>query len=116
MKLKELRQKAHKTQKEMAEMLNMSQTGYNGYEIGRSEPDIETLKKLSKIFMVSIDELVENGKFNPYDKNNLSMEHQDTINKIEKLSKEHCQRVDDFITGLLISEETKNKKDNKWTQ
>ncbi len=38
----------------------MSQITISSWEIGITEPDIENLKKLSKLFGVSIDVLVEN--------------------------------------------------------
>lgn len=38
----------------------MSQTGYNSYEIGKSEPNIDTLKKLSRYYNEPIDYMVDN--------------------------------------------------------
>lgn len=49
------------TQREVADILKIHRTTYAYYETGRSNPDLETLSVLSRIFGVSIDFLV-NGK------------------------------------------------------
>lgn len=59
--LKVLRKKMSLTQTELAEKLNMSQKAISHYERGDSEPDIDTLIKLSDILLVPIDVLV--GKY-----------------------------------------------------
>lgn len=61
-KLREIRKKRGMTQEEMAKALNVSAVGYGNYERGRNEPDIATLKKMSAVLNVSIDELLENNR------------------------------------------------------
>lgn len=56
--LKELREEQGKTQKELAEDLHISQVTYSNYELGKREPNIETLIALANYFRVSIDFLV----------------------------------------------------------
>lgn len=63
-KLRELRTKKKLTQKELSEKLGLSKNAVCEYEKGRSEPSIETLIKLSRIFEVSLDYLVEIPTFN----------------------------------------------------
>ena len=46
------------TQKEIAEKLNVVESCYANWEQGRTEPNISMLRKLSNIFNVSIDELI----------------------------------------------------------
>ncbi len=58
MKIKELRQKLKLSQYEVANKLGMPQTTFHYYEVGRNEPNIETLIKIADFFNVSIDELV----------------------------------------------------------
>ena len=70
--LKVLRQKAKMTQQQVSELLNTSRVNYNRYELGTSEPDIEMLKRLSKVFNVSIDFLVDNQNEFTIDLSNLS--------------------------------------------
>ena len=57
-KLKELRAEAGFTQKQVAGMLNKSETGYASWEQGLSEPCIDDLRKLCKIFNVSANYLL----------------------------------------------------------
>lgn len=61
-KLRELRKEKEMTQEEMAKALNVSTAGYGNYERGRTEPDIATLKRISAILNVSLDELLENDR------------------------------------------------------
>ena len=46
------------TQEELAKKLNTTHATINRYENGVSEPDLKTLKDLSKIFNVTTDELL----------------------------------------------------------
>ena len=58
MKLKELRKSRKLTQDEVAKTLNVSRATYNGYELGKYEPNIITLCRLAELFNVSLDELL----------------------------------------------------------
>lgn len=57
-KLTKARQEAGYTQRQVAEILNMKQATIASYEVGRTEPDIETLGKLADFYAVSLDWLV----------------------------------------------------------
>ncbi|MBQ8309165.1 MAG: helix-turn-helix transcriptional regulator [Clostridia bacterium] len=57
-RLKMIRQESNMTQKDVYTQLNISQNGYASYEQGRTEPNINTLIKLCKIFDVSSDYLL----------------------------------------------------------
>ena len=61
-KLKQLRQNKKWTQDELAEKLFISRTAISKWESGRGFPSIESLKALSKVFDVSIDELLSNSE------------------------------------------------------
>ena len=52
MRLKELRFKKGVTQKEVARALGCSENNYSRYERGDREPDIYTLKALSKYYKI----------------------------------------------------------------
>ena len=56
-RIKELRVKNGYTQAELAKALNISQGSISGYETGRFEPDLDTIKKMSELFNVTMDEL-----------------------------------------------------------
>ena len=60
--LKTLRTKKGMTQKELAEALSVSYQAVSRWENDEVEPDISTLSKLSSIFEVSVDEII-NGNF-----------------------------------------------------
>ncbi|MBQ8310644.1 MAG: helix-turn-helix transcriptional regulator [Clostridia bacterium] len=60
MRLKELRSKKGVTQEAVAVGIGCSANNYSRYERGEREPDIGTLKKLSKYYCVSIDYIVFN--------------------------------------------------------
>ncbi len=57
-KLKKLRNELNITQKDLAEKLNVTFQTVSKWESGINEPDLNTLKELSKIFNVSIDSLL----------------------------------------------------------
>ena len=54
-RIRNLREDADLTQTELAEKLDMSQTGYSKYETGENDIPTAILIKLSKIYNVSID-------------------------------------------------------------
>ena len=57
------RERAKLTQKEAAEALGIKSYQLANYESNRSEPNIKTLKGMSKLYHVSIDFMVGNGHF-----------------------------------------------------
>lgn len=59
MRIKELREEEGLKQTELANMLNIKQNTYSQYETGAREIPIEILIKLSKIYGVSTDYILE---------------------------------------------------------
>lgn len=57
-KLYELRKKKNLTQEDLALLLDISDKAVSKWENGTSKPTIENLSKLSKIFDISLDELI----------------------------------------------------------
>ena len=57
-RLKELRESRRLYQRELAEILDMSFRGYQNYEVGQSDPKLETLIAIADYYNVSIDYLV----------------------------------------------------------
>ena len=57
--IKKTRNKIGITQEELAEKINVTRQPVSNWEIGKAEPDIETLTKIAQIFDISIDELVD---------------------------------------------------------
>ena len=57
-RLRELRIKSGYTQSQIAKILNIDRSTYSYYEIGKTMPDISSLLTLSKVFNISINELL----------------------------------------------------------
>lgn len=57
-RIKDARIAKHYTQKDLAKLINVKSTTVSGWELGRNEPSIETLKKLAQKLDVSIAYLV----------------------------------------------------------
>ena len=62
-KLRNLRKHQELSQVEVARRLGISQPRYNRYETGIFQPDFDMLKKISNLFDVSIDYLLENERY-----------------------------------------------------
>ncbi len=62
-KIKLYRESKKMTQVEIAELLGVKPATVSKYESGAIEPNIESLKKLSELFDISIDELLKEDEF-----------------------------------------------------
>ena len=76
-KIAELRKNNNLSQEELAEKVGVARQTISKWEIGDTTPDINQVKIISKIFNISIDELVDN------DINNLIVEK---VSNTEKLA------------------------------
>ena len=56
--LKKFRTEKNITQANMSKLLGLSRSTYSLYELGRREPNIDTLKKIASILGVTLDELI----------------------------------------------------------
>lgn len=59
-KILELRKKCGFSQEQLAEKMEVARQTISKWELGETSPDIAQAKKLSSIFKVSLDELVNN--------------------------------------------------------
>jgi transcriptional regulator with XRE-family HTH domain len=59
-KILELRKKNNLSQEQIAEKMKVARQTISKWELGETSPDIKQAKELSKIFNVSLDELVDN--------------------------------------------------------
>lgn len=57
LKIREYREEFQLTQKELAEKIGSAQKNISNWEKGLSEPDCETIMKISTLFHISLDEL-----------------------------------------------------------
>lgn len=76
-KIAELRKKNNLSQEDLAEKVDVARQTISKWEIGDTTPDINQVKIISKIFNISIDELVDN------DINNVIVEK---VSNTEKLA------------------------------
>lgn len=58
-RLSQLRKKNYFTQQELGTKLNISAQAISKWENDLSEPDLATLRKLAKLYQISLSELVE---------------------------------------------------------
>lgn len=56
--LKTLRKESGMLQRELAQKLNMTKNAVSGWEVGRNQPDYDTLLLICDIFDVSADEML----------------------------------------------------------
>lgn len=90
------RQKAGLTQKEAAELIGVKDYQLGNYETNRSQPSLEILIKMSKVYLVSIDKMLGNNALrNKYEKEHLSEEKEYIdINDIIKSLTEYAEQVE----------------------
>lgn len=91
-RFRDYRQKARLNQKEASELLGVTPFALCNYEKNRNEPNIGVLKKMSALYGVSIDELVDNDiKINPSDKTDKNRE--EVFQLIDEYSKQIKQGI-----------------------
>lgn len=85
-KLQQLRKQRGLTQEELAEMLYVSRTAISKWESGRGYPSIDSLKAISKLFAISIDDLLSS---------------EELMSIAETDQKEKTETMRDLIFGAL---------------
>lgn len=86
-KLKELRTSNNMTQEELASKLYVTRNAVSKWETGKGYPSIDSLKDISKLFNISIDELI-----NDKDIKMITLENSSTINQQKKV----------YLSGLIF--------------
>lgn len=92
---KHYRQKAGLTQKEAADLIGIKDYQLGNYETNRSQPSLEILVKMSKVYLVSVDKMLGNNLLqNKMEKENpeYSKDYVD-INEILKSLSEYVEQV-----------------------
>lgn len=85
-KLQELRKQKRLTQEDLAKQIFVSRTAISKWESGRGYPNIESLKRLAKLFSVTVDQLLSGDEL---------------LNIAEQDNKQKENLFRDFIFGLL---------------
>lgn len=56
--LKHFRKQHKLTQQQLSDKLHMERSTYASYETGKNEPSLDTVKALSKIYNITVDEML----------------------------------------------------------
>lgn len=89
-------------QSELAEALCTKQTTVSGWEVGRREPDFDTLMKMADLFNCSVDELIGREKAPTVENDG-----ERKVIDISKLNNANQDRVEDYISLLLATQDNK---------
>jgi transcriptional regulator with XRE-family HTH domain len=68
-KINQLRKLSGMTQEQLAEKLNVSRQTISKWESDSTSPDLESIVKISRIFHVSLDDLLKEGEAGVANKN-----------------------------------------------
>lgn len=97
--IRKFRTVAKLKQADLAKSLNVGATTISNWEIGYTEPDFDSLRKMADLFSCSIDELLGAEKA-PTVKN----DGERTVLDITSLSPENRDRLEDYLHLLLDSQ------------
>lgn len=106
--LKLLRNNANLTQRELAEKVKIPKTNIGHYEVGITEPSIETLIKLADYFNCSVDYLLGHETQGIVHLDSFTAQQRKLIEKIKTMD-EHDLAI---LEGVMIRLE--QEKQNPW--
>lgn len=116
--LSTLRKKQKKTAKDVAKLINVAPNTLSQYENGVSEPSIDTLTKLAKIYQVSLDYLIlgeNNGITITVDEYQTLMKIKKVLNNLENRYENLNKSINiqaDNNSGTIIVQNNNNERDN----
>ena len=93
------RQKAGLTQKEAADKIGVKDYQLANYETNRSQPSLDILKKMSKVYLVSIDKMLGNNLL--------------ANQRVKETKEEDYVDTDELLANLNEIVEKINKANNK---
>lgn len=71
-KLLSLRKEKNITQETVAEIIGVTRQTISNWELNQTAPDLEQAKKISELYNISLDELIENNNKQEIEKNSKS--------------------------------------------
>ena len=95
-KITSLRKKNNLSQEELGELVGVTRQTISKWELEETTPDIRQAKELSKIFKVSLDELVDN------DINNILVEKVSNTEKLAGLTIKILKVIGIFLIAIFI--------------
>ncbi len=99
MALKEIRVKRGFTQTEAAKKLRISQGSLSAYELGKRQPDRDTLIKLADFYKVSTDTILGRQSYET-DFSRFTHTHYALLSKMSDLSEMQCEKILSYIDGM----------------
>lgn len=108
-RLRELRDRLHRTQQQVADDLNISRKLLSNYECGTREPSIDMLQTLATYYFVSIDYIVGASSIeNPY------KQYPDFVSNLMNdsnyLSSESIKDLEKYVALLKLRDEAEQQK------
>lgn len=104
--LKKLRSDKGVSQQIVADYLSITKQAYSLYELGKREPDFETLLKLGEYFDVSTDYLLRGAEENKVTETDLKFA---LFNGTEGVTDEMFEEVKRFAEMVKLREDSKKK-------
>lgn len=110
-RLKQIRLEKGYTQKDIINKINISQNGYSSWELGKTEPNLTSLKKLSNIFHISVDYLLgmENEEGLIIMQNELSEDENYLIDLIRQLEMKNKSTIYELAELMVQAKKNKTK-------
>lgn len=109
--LSDLRNKAKITQQELANVLGISRGTIGMYEIGKRDPDTETLKKIAQYFNVSVDYLLGNSNNRNINEPKIPETDKKLIDDITSLDDDLKKEAKKYIELLKLKQNIDASKD-----
>lgn len=92
-KIINLRKKEKITQEKLAELIGVTRQTISNWELNITKPDLSQIKKISKLFHISIDELLDN------DIQNIIVEK---VNKTEKIVNKNTKTIKVLVVTIYF--------------
>lgn len=109
-RITKLRKDAQLSQSDLAEKIGVSQQTISKYEQGTREPDISTLLRLSQLFNVSIDYLLENPYRNTSSPTIINDDEKELLSYYSQLNKVDKRWIMGQMIDLIKKSEEQKKK------
>ena len=97
-KINQLRKLSGMTQEQLAEKLNVSRQTISKWESDSTSPDLESIVKISRIFHVSLDDLLKEGETGVANKNGEQL----TLEDLMKINLHNRKMTLLLISGLIF--------------
>lgn len=97
-KVQQLRKLSGMTQEQLAEKINVSRQTISKWESGGTSPDLKSIVKISKLFQVSLDDLLTEEDTSAANKNN----EQITLEDLMKINLHNRKMTLLLISGLIF--------------